>query len=105
MSNSFSVYKDPNTNTFYLKHSNGTSYIYSDACADIVICSGYIHDNMINGGIILELQISKNTKCCCEAQYSVNDTNTWVPLSGIYIDCDPGTGSTYTIHPSCLIIP
>lgn len=62
----------------------------------IVICSGFIDGFMNDGGIMVELQVEENPLCCCEIQYSLNNTNVWVQLPQQYIDCGP----TYALSPS-----
>lgn len=74
-------------------------------CPQVIICSGIFDASMINNGVILELQVEENPLCCCDIQYSLNNSNIWSQLSSQYVDCDPNL--YYSIHPTCFgdIIP
>jgi hypothetical protein len=50
---------------------------------------------LINGGIIVELQVDKNPDCCCEVQYSLDNNNTWNQLPSNTIDCSPNYSYSY----------
>jgi len=71
----------------------------------MVICIGLFDDFMINNGIIVELQVEKNPLCCCQIQYSLDNTNIWTQMPQQYIDCDPSF--YYTVNTVCFgdIIP
>lgn len=90
---SYSFFVEKTGNQFFLRRSDGTSYVYTNAPTNnpsfpqnIMICGGFIDDELTSGGLLVELQVETNATCCSGIQYSVNNTNNWVPLSGIFVD-------------------
>jgi len=75
-----------------------------ESCPNMVICDALIDDYLTNGGLIIELQVARNSLCCCDVQYAIDNNNMWNQFTG-QIDCDPGFG--YTLNPTCFgdIIP
>jgi len=79
-----------------------------ESCNEIIICDGFIDGALINNGIIVELQVEKNSECCCSIEYSLNNSNSWNPLPVSAIDCDTvNPGYSYSINSTCFgdIIP
>jgi hypothetical protein len=77
-------------------------------CPQIIICDGFMDGSLVDGGIIVELQVEKNALCCCDIEYSLNNTNNWVELPASAVDCSPSNpGHSYSIHNTCFgeIIP
>lgn len=63
---------------------------------DHLICSGLIDSHMTGSGLIIELQVEKNPLCCCDIQYSLNNSNNWNQFNG-RIDCSVvGVNSNHT---------
>jgi hypothetical protein len=72
-------------------------------CPEIVICDGFIDGSFDGDGIIVELQVEKNELCCCNIEYSLNNTNNWAALPDSAVDCV----TNYLLHNTCFgdIIP
>lgn len=75
------------------------------ACPEVLICSGLVADFANNCGLIFELQVEKNSGCCCKLEYSLNGSGVWIPVPTALVDCDASL--TYTLNPTCFgdIIP
>jgi hypothetical protein len=78
-------------------------------CPAIIVCDGFIDGSLVGGGIIVELQVEKNELCCCDVEYSLNNTNNWTTLPGSMVDCNPSNPGyySYSVHGTCFgdIIP
>jgi hypothetical protein len=78
-------------------------------CPAIIVCDGFMDGSLVGGGIIVELQVEKNELCCCDVEYSLDNTNNWTALPGSAVDCDPKNPGyySYSLHGTCFgdIIP
>jgi hypothetical protein len=78
-------------------------------CPSIIVCDGFIDGSLVDGGIIVELQVEKNELCCCDVEYSLDNSNTWAALPSSAVDCDPTDPGYYyySVHGTCFgdIIP
>jgi hypothetical protein len=78
-------------------------------CPAIIVCDGFIDGSLVDGGIIVELQVEKNELCCCDIEYSLDNSNTWAALPSSAVDCDPANPGyySYSVHNKCFgdIIP
>lgn len=73
--------------------SNIANQICSENCAAPVINNISLHE-ILSDSFDIILDVQNNTNCCCSAQYSLNDTNTWLDIPAELIECEE---SSYNI--------